>query len=69
MATHYKGQRISDLLDEIEEIRQVLDDNLIATTPQEMALIAQGYATLALRKAQLTALQGDNHDKESKKPR
>jgi hypothetical protein len=68
MATHYKGQRISELLREIDEIKQILDDNNIATTPQEMTILAQGYTMLALRKAQLTALQGDNHDKESKKP-
>jgi hypothetical protein len=69
MATHYKGQRISELLREIDEIKRTLDDNNIATTPHEIALIADGYTKLALAKAKLTALQGDNHDKESKKPR
>jgi len=69
MATHYKGQRISELLREIDEIKQTLDDNNIATTPHEIALIADGYTKLALAKAKLTALQGDNHDNKGKKPR
>jgi hypothetical protein len=69
MATHYKGQRISELLREIEEIKRTLDDNNLATTPHEIALIADGYTKLALAKAKLTALQGDNYDNQGKKPR
>jgi hypothetical protein len=69
MATHYKGQRISELLREIDEIKRTLDDNNLATTPHEIALIADGYTKLALAKAKLTALQGDNHDNKGKKPR
>jgi hypothetical protein len=67
MATHYKGQRISELLREIDEIKQTLDDNNIATAPHEIALIADGYTKLALAKAKLTALMGDNYDQEGKK--
>ena len=59
MATHYKGQRISDLLAEIEQIKRTLDDNNIAQTRSEKESIADGYAKLALMKAKLTALQGD----------
>ena len=69
MATHYKGQRISELLREIDEIKRTLDDNNLATTPHEIALIADGYTKLALAKAKLTALQGDNYDNQGKKPR
>ena len=57
MATHYKGQRITDLLKEIEEIKRTLDDNNLATTAQEIELISDGYTKLALAKAKLTALQ------------
>jgi hypothetical protein len=67
MATHYKGQRISELLREIDEIKQTLDDNNLATAPHEMLLIADGYTKLALAKAKLTALMGDNYDQEGKK--
>jgi hypothetical protein len=69
MATHYKGQRISELLREIDEIKQTLDDNNLATTPNELELIADGYTKLALAKAKLTALQGDNYDQKGKKSR
>jgi hypothetical protein len=69
MATHYKGQRISELLREIDEIKQTLDDNNLATAPHEMLLIADGYTKLALAKAKLTALQGDNYDNKGKKSR
>lgn len=59
MAEYYKGQRISDLLREIEQIKQVLDDNDIAQTRSEKEVMADGYAKLALMKAKLTALQGE----------
>ena len=62
MAEYYKGQRISELLQEIEHIKRTLDDNNLATTRSEMELIADGYTKLALAKAKLTALQGDKHD-------
>lgn len=65
MATHYKGQRIKDLLREIDEIKQTLDDNNIANTPHEHLLMADGYTKLALAKAKLTALMGDDNDQES----
>jgi hypothetical protein len=69
MATHYKGQRISELLQEIEHIKQTLDDNNLAMTRSEMEIVADGYTKLALAKAKLTALQGNDHDKKGKKPR
>ena len=69
MATHYKGQRISELLEDIAHIKQTLDDNVVATNAHETHLIAEGYAKLALMKAKLTSLQGDIHDQKGKKSR
>lgn len=65
MATHYKGQRISDLLAEIEQIKRTLDDNDVAHTRSEKEVMADGYAKLALMKAKLTALQGEDDDQKS----
>ena len=59
MAEYYKGERIADLLREIEQIKRTLDDNDIAQTRSEKEVVADGYAKLALMKAKLTALQGD----------
>jgi hypothetical protein len=63
MKTHYKGQRITELLDVIAEMEQRL--RLIASDhdPFSMAQyeeLAQGYTSLALAKAKLTALQGES---------
>lgn len=70
MATHYRGQRIKDLLQEIEVVRAMLDDNTLSTRPEEDVLIAEAYTKLAIAKAKLTALQGEpNHDQKGKKPR
>lgn len=65
MATHYKGQRISELLVEIDHIKQTLDDNSLGITRSDMEVIADGYAKLALMKAKLTALQGEDDDQKS----
>lgn len=59
MAEYYKGERIADLLREIEQIKRTLDDNDIAQTRSEKEVVADGYAKLALMKAKLTALQGE----------
>jgi hypothetical protein len=59
MATHYKGERISDLLARIEELTKVLDENQLASTAEEAIQIITAYADLAIAKAKLTALQGD----------
>lgn len=59
MATHYRGERISDLLKRIGELTEVLDTNYLATNPKEMNDIADAYASLAIAKAKLTALQGE----------
>ena len=64
MATHYKGERIQKLLQEIEESKKHLDafsDTGLAEHPQ----LARGYMALALAKAKLTSLQGNDNDQES----
>lgn len=62
MATHYRGERISDLLARIEQLKQVLDENHLAVAPEEQAQVITAYADLAIAKAKLTALQGDAND-------
>jgi hypothetical protein len=59
MATHYKGERISDLLQRIEELKIVLDENQLATNADEAVQIITAYADLAIAKAKLTALKGE----------
>jgi hypothetical protein len=60
LKTHYKGQRISELLEIINEMEQRL--RLITTDADPFSLaqyeeVAQGYTSLALAKAKLTALR------------
>ena len=62
MATHYKGERIADLLQIIAEMEQRL--RLLTSDADPFSLaqyeeVAQGYTSLALAKAKLTALQGE----------
>ena len=59
MTTHYKGERIEELLEDISTLKEVLDQNREAgnVLPFAEAQVAQAYATLAWRKAQLTSLQ------------
>lgn len=59
MATHYRGERIDDLLQRIEELTKILDENSLASNEVEEGRIAQAYTDLAIYKAKLTALQGD----------
>ena len=61
MATHYKGERISELLERIEELRKTLDENQDASaiTADQFVRTTQAYADLAIAKAKLTALQGE----------
>jgi len=62
MTEYYKGQRISDLLDIIGEMEQRLRIITAHTDPFSHAQyeeLAQGYTSLALAKAKLTALQGE----------
>lgn len=61
MATHYKGERIEDLLEQIQTLTDVLDQNQDAgeILPLKQEQIVRAYATLAWQKAKLTALQGE----------
>jgi hypothetical protein len=62
MTTHYKGERIADLLEHIERLENILksantdtDHNPFSQAQYEE--LAHGYATLAVAKARLKALQ------------
>lgn len=62
MTTHYKGERITDLLQIIAEMEQRLRLLTADADPFSLAQyeeVAQGYTSLALAKAKLTALQGE----------
>lgn len=64
MVTHYKGHRISDLLAEIEDAQRAVKADESHRTKSEMETLAGDYATLALMKAKLTALQGEDDGKK-----
>jgi len=62
MTTHYKGQRISELLEIIEEMETRLKLTTASADPFSLAQyeeVAQGYTSLALAKAKFKALQGE----------
>ena len=59
MATHYKGERITDLLQRIEELKVILDENQLTVTADEALQVITAYADLAIAKAKLTALKGE----------
>jgi hypothetical protein len=62
MTEHYRGQRISELLELIEVMEQRLK-NLTKGEDYSLAQyeeVAQGYTSLALAKAKFKALQGEN---------
>ena len=60
MKEYYKGQRISELLKQIDELSKTLEDNHSAYENETQALRAmEAMATLAIAKAKLTALQGE----------
>ena len=60
MTTHYKGERISELLKKINELQVVLELNKDGIkTEEDFVDYVQGEATLAIMKAKLTALQGE----------
>ena len=56
MATHYKGERITELLNIIGEMERRLDSLGITEPNQDYA---QAYTTITIAKAKLTALQGE----------
>jgi len=62
MTTHYKGERIADLLQIIAEMEQRLKLITADTDPFSLAKyeeVAYGYTSLAIAKAKLMALQGE----------
>jgi hypothetical protein len=63
MTEHYKGQRITELLEVIAEmekrLRDITADNTEPFSLAQYEQVAQGYTSLALAKAKLTALQGE----------
>jgi hypothetical protein len=66
MTEHYKGQRISELLELIEKMEQRMK-SLVAEPENcveswslaQFNEVAHGYTSLAIAKAKLTALQGE----------
>jgi hypothetical protein len=60
-AEYYKGERISELLKRINEFQVILELNKDGIkTEQDLVEYVQGEASLAIMKAKLTALQGEN---------
>ena len=60
MDKFYKGQRISDLLKQIDELSKALEDNHDAYENETQALRAlEARTTLVIAKAKLTSLQGE----------
>lgn len=60
MATHYKGQRITELLEDIERLTKALNENQNDFENETQAIRAiEARTTLAIAKAKLTALLGD----------
>jgi hypothetical protein len=60
MTEYYKGERISELLKRINELQVVLELNKDGIkSAEDLVEYVQGEASLAIMKAKLTALQGD----------
>ena len=62
MTTHYKGEKIADLLEIINEMEIRLKLITADTNPFSLAQyeeVAQGYTSLALAKAKFKAIQGE----------
>lgn len=60
MTEYYKGQRISELLRDIDKMSKALSDYRDSFENETQALRAiEAWTTLAIAKAKLTALQGE----------
>lgn len=57
MATHYKGERITELLNIIASMERKLDSTGNVRADE---LLAQAYTTITIAKAKLLALQGED---------
>lgn len=61
MATHYKGHRIAELLEDIDRLSKELEENRDSIKNEVEAIRAiEAETLLAIAKAKLTALQGEN---------
>lgn len=60
MTEYYKGQRIDELLQQINRLEQLLHKNSMGEElPEDMGFsIADAFTTLAIAKAKLTSLKG-----------
>ena len=60
MTSHYKGVRITELLEDIARLQDVLEHTRHeVSSAEEAKQVVAGEATLAIMKAKLTALQGE----------
>jgi len=60
MATHYKGHRIAELLEDIDRLSKELEENRDSLQNEVQAIRAiEAETLLAIAKAKLTALQGE----------
>lgn len=60
MTKHYKGHRIAELLMNIADLQSVLENNKDEVNNADDAIrVVEAEATLAIMKAKLTALQGE----------
>jgi hypothetical protein len=60
MATHYKGERIDELLGEIAMLQEKLNGNVeLVIDMEQMIQFSRAYTMLIVAKAKLTALQGE----------
>jgi hypothetical protein len=60
MATHYKGERIDELLGEIAMLQEKLNGNVeLIIDMEQMIQFSRAYTMLIVAKAKLTALQGE----------
>lgn len=59
MTEMYKGQRISDLLQNIADLQSVLEHTKDTAQGEDVFRCVESEATLAIMKAKLTALQGE----------
>jgi hypothetical protein len=62
MATHYKGHRIAELLQDIDRLSKELEESKEDFENETQAIRAiEAETLLAIAKAKLTALQGENN--------
>jgi hypothetical protein len=60
MSEYYKGVRITELLEDITRLQDILEHTKGAVeSVEEARQVVAGEATLAIMKAKLTALQGE----------